>query len=103
MVNHLDYLLVTLYLPESSKDEKEPTSEPEIKTAEGLDIDDKEDSGKEMESEDKNDSGKEMDSDDKKDSNNGKGAGSTVRKHSYTFYLAITVLSIVFYRRLSYC
>lgn len=90
MVNHLDYLLVTLYLPESSKDEKEPTSEPEIKTAEGLDIDDKEDSGKEM------------DSDDKKDSNNGKGAGSTVRKHSYTFYLAITVLSIVFYRRLSY-
>lgn len=91
MVNHLDYLLVTLYLPESSKDEKEPTSEPEIKTAEGLDIDDKEDSGKEM------------DSDDKKDSNNGKGAGSTVRKHSYTFYLAITVLSIVFYRRLSYC
>lgn len=91
MVNHLDYLLVTLYLPESSKDEKEPTSEPEIKTAEGLDIDDKEDSGKEM------------DSDDKKDSNNGKGAGSTVRKHSYTFYLAITVLSVVFYRRLSYC
>lgn len=91
MVNYLDYLLVTLYLPESSKDEKEPTSEPEIKTAEGLDIDDKEDSGKEM------------DSDDKKDSNNGKGAGSTVRKHSYTFYLAITVLSIVFYRRLSYC
>lgn len=91
MVNHLDYLLVTLYLPESSKDEKEPTSEPEIKTAEGLDIDDKEDSGKEM------------DSDDKKDSNNGKGAGSTVRKHSYTFYIAITVLSIVFYRRLSYC
>lgn len=91
MVNHLDYLLVTLYLPESSKDEKEPTSEPEIKTAEGLDIDNKEDSGKEM------------DSDDKKDSDNGKGAGSTVRKHSYTFYLAITVLSIVFYRRLSYC
>lgn len=90
MVNHLDYLLVTLYLPESSNDEKEPTSEPEIKTAEGLDSDDKEDSGKEM------------DSDDKKDSNNGKGAGSTVRKHSYTFYLAITVLSIVFYRRLSY-
>lgn len=90
MANHLDYLLVTLYLPDSNNDDKEPTSEPEIKTAEGLDSDDKEDSGKEMES------------DDKKDSNNGTGAGSTVRKHSYTFYLAITVLSMVFYRSLSY-
>lgn len=78
MASQFDYLLVPLYLPESSKDEKEHTPEPEIKSAEGLD------------------------SDDNEDSNNEKGAGSTVRKHSYTFYSAITVLSIVFYRSLSY-
>lgn len=74
-----DYLYKTQdCVEESSKDEKEQTPEPEIKSAEGLD------------------------SDDNEDSNNGKGAGSTVRKHSYTFYSAITVLSIVFYRSLSY-
>lgn len=78
LASQFDSLLVPLYLPESSKDEKEHTPEPEIKSAEGLD------------------------SDDNEDSNNGKGAGSTVRKHSYTFYSAITVLSIVFYRSLSY-
>lgn len=89
LANHLDYLLVSLYLPESSKDKKEHTPEPEIKSAEGLDSDDNEDSGKEM------------DSNDKKDSNNEKGAGSTVRKYSYTIYSAITVLSIVFYRSFS--
>ncbi|XP_065935859.1 uncharacterized protein [Magallana gigas] len=74
-----DYLYKTQdCVEESSKDEKEHTPEPEIKSVEGLD------------------------SDDNEDSNNGKGAGSTVRKHSYTFYSAITVLSIVFYRSLSY-
>lgn len=74
-----DYMYKTQdCVEESSKDEKEHTPEPEIKSVEGLD------------------------SDDNEDSNNGKGAGSTVRKHSYTFYSAITVLSIVFYRSLSY-
>lgn len=77
LASQFDSLLVPLYLPESSKDEKD-TPEPEIKSVEGLD------------------------SDDNEDSNNGKGAGSTVRKHSYTLYSAITVLSIVFYRSLSY-
>lgn len=86
-----DYLHKTQdCVKESNNDEKEPTSEPEIKSAEGMDSDDK------------TDSGDEMDSDDKMDRSNMKGAGSTVRKHSCIFYLAITILSVVFYRGLSY-